>query len=392
MIKKKKITIVGSGYVGMSLSVLLAQHNNVIVLDVDKERVEKINANQSTVDDADIDNFLDQNKLSIKATIDKDVAYDGANFIIIATPTNFDVITKNFDTSIVDNVVKDALGLNKKAFVVIKSTIPIGHTEMLQKKFLSKNIIFSPEFLREGKALNDNLYPSRIVIGSNSNKAIEFANLLKDAAKKTEIKTCFMTSSEAEATKLFANTYLAMRVAFFNELDTYSIINKFNTKNIIEALSYDERIGDGYNNPSFGYGGYCLPKDTKQLLSEFEEIPQNIIKATVMSNETRIDFIANEINKMNPKLVGFYRLVVKEGSDNIRTSAVVEILKRLKNLKTKIIIYEPSINMKEIYDCKITKDLEYFKKKSNIIIANRMHPEISDVSSRVFSRDIYGIN
>jgi UDPglucose 6-dehydrogenase len=392
MSEKKKITIVGSGYVGMSLSVLLSQKNDVTVLDIDEERVDKINNGKSTIDDADIDNFIDKKNLYLSATSDKKKAYTFADFIIVATPTNYDSKINEFDTSILDMVVRDAISINKNATIIIKSTIPIGYTKKLQEKFSSTNIIFSPEFLREGQALKDNLFPSRIVIGSDCKNAIEFGNLLKEGASKKDIKILYMSSNEAEAVKLFANSYLAMRVAFFNELDSYSLTNRLDTKKIIEGLSYDERIGDGYNNPSFGYGGYCLPKDTKQLLSEFKNIPQNIIEAIILSNQTRIDFIAGEIKKTKPQQVGFYRLVMKQGSENVRSSATIELLKKLKELGIKIIIYEPNIHDTKILNCENFTNLESFKTAASIIVANRIHSEIKDVKNKVFSRDIFGVN
>ena len=316
MLNKTKITIVGSGYVGMSLAVLFAQFNEVNVLDIDKSRVDKINKNQSTVEDAEIEAFLAQKELNLIGTLDKKVAYTDASFIVVATPTNYDPINNYFDTSSVDSVVAEALHLNEDAIVVIKSTIPIGHTKLLQKKHCTDRIIFSPEFLREGQALKDNLYPSRIIVGSQLEAGKVFANLLIQGAKKSGIETLFIDSTEAEAVKLFANTYLAMRISFFNELDSFALAKDLDTKSIINGLCLDERIGDGYNNPSFGYGGYCLPKDTQQLLSNYEQVPQALIQATVLSNIARKDYIADSIIKLNPKVVGVYRLVMKTGSDN----------------------------------------------------------------------------
>ncbi len=390
MTKKTKITIVGSGYVGMSLSVLLSQNNDVIILDIDKEKVEKINNKQSTVVDKEIELFFSEKSLSLIATSDKKIAYKEADFIIVATPTDYDSSKNFFDTSSVDKVVEDIQKHNSDAMIIIKSTIPVGHTKMLQEKFSTKQIIFSPEFLREGQALRDNLYPSRIIIGSNCEKASEFADLLKKGAKKKDIEVLFIGSSEAEAVKLFSNTYLAMRVSFFNELDSYSLIRDLDTKSIIEGVCLDERIGLGYNNPSFGYGGYCLPKDTKQLLANYEQIPQTLIKAIVSSNVTRKDFIADEILKKNPKVVGFYRLVMKEGSDNLRTSAIQGIMKRIKAKGIKVVIYEPLIYEKYFYNSDVLKSLKEFKKSSNLILSNRMTDELNDVSHKVFTRDLFG--
>lgn len=392
MEKKIKITIVGSGYVGMSLSVLLAQHNDVVAFDIDAERVNKINNKQSTIADNEIECFLANKSLSLSATTDKSAAYKGASFIIIATPTNYDPSKNIFDTSSVDAVVEDVINLNVNALVVIKSTIPIGYTKLLQERFKTNRIIFSPEFLREGSALKDNLYPSRIIIGSECAESRKFANLLTESAKKKDIETLFMPSTEAEAVKLFANTYLAMRVSFFNELDTYTLINSLDTNSIIKGVCLDERIGEGYNNPSFGYGGYCLPKDTKQLLSNFNQIPQDLIKAIVSSNQTRKDFIANQILKKNPEVVGFYRLVMKEGSDNFRSSAIQGVMERIKAKGVSIVIYEPSLDEDYFNNLKVLKSLDEFKKVSSIILSNRKAEELLDVSSKVFSRDLFGIS
>jgi len=383
--------VVGSGYVGMSLSVLLAQHNDVMVLDIDAARVNKINNKQSTVADTEIELFLAEKSLSLIATLDTQDAYKDASFIIVATPTNYDSDTNRFDTSSVDAVVEDALNLNLDALVVIKSTIPVGHTKSLQEKFDTDRVIFSPEFLREGQALKDNLYPSRIIVGSQC-KAVEFASLLKQGAKKQDIETLFIKSTEAEAVKLFANTYLAMRVAFFNELDSYSLAHELDTKSIINGVCLDERIGDGYNNPSFGYGGYCLPKDTKQLLANYEQVPQTLIEAIVSSNMTRKDFIANEIIKMNPKVVGFYRLVMKEGSDNFRSSAIQGIIKRIKSKGIEVVVYEPEIADRLFFGIRVIRDLPQFKSMSDVVIANRKTEELNDIDDIVFSRDVFGSN
>jgi UDPglucose 6-dehydrogenase len=390
--KKIKITVVGSGYVGMSLAVLLAQHNDVTVLDIDPRQVEKVNNKESTVADVDIEKFLSKKALSLSSTLNDEAAYKGSSFVIVATPTNYDPEANRFDTSSVDNVVKNALDLNPDALVVIKSTIPIGHTKSLQEKFHTNRVIFSPEFLREGQALKDNLYPSRIVVGGDSEKAAQFAKLLIEGAEKEVIKTLFIGSSEAEALKLFANNYLAMRVAFFNELDSYALGNNLDTKSIIEGICLDERIGGGYNNPSFGYGGYCLPKDTKQLLANYNQVPQDIIQATVWSNATRKDFIAHEILKQSPKVVGFYRLIMKEGSDNFRSSAIKGIIKRIKAAGVEIIIYEPTLNEETFDGSRVIVNLDDFKSKSNIVVANRMSESLADIKSRVFTRDVFGDN
>ena len=392
MTKKIKITVVGSGYVGMSLAVLLAQHNDVTILDIDPGRVEKVNNKESTVADADIEEFLSEKALSLSATLNEGAAYKGSSFVIVATPTNYDPETNRFDTSSVDIVVKNALELNSEALVVIKSTIPIGHTKSLQEKFHSNRVIFSPEFLREGRALKDNLYPSRIVVGGELEKATQFAELLIEGAEKEVIQTLFIGSSEAEAVKLFANNYLAMRVAFFNELDSYALGHNLDTKSIIDGVCLDERIGGGYNNPSFGYGGYCLPKDTKQLLANYNQVPQDIIQAIVWSNATRKDFIAHEILKQSPKVVGFYRLIMKEGSDNFRSSAIKGIIKRIKAAGVEIIMYEPALNEETFDGSRVISNLDDFKSKSDIVVANRMSESLVDIKSRVFTRDVFGVN
>lgn len=389
MMKKNKITVVGSGYVGMSLSVLLAQHNDVIVLDIDSDRVDSVNNKQSTVSDKEIEEFLLNKPLSLKATLNKKDAYDDANFIIVATPTNYDPESNRFDTRSVDVVVEEALELNKDALVVIKSTVPVGYTKSLQDKFLTDRLVFSPEFLREGQALKDNLYPSRIIIGGQTELAKDFANLLAEASVKKENDILFVPSTEAEAIKLFANTYLAMRVSFFNELDSYALANRLEAESIIKGVSLDDRIRDGYNNPSFGYGGYCLPKDTKQLLANYEHVPQTLIKAIVSSNTTRKDFIASEIIKKNPSVVGFYRLVMKEGSDNFRSSAIQGIMKRIKAKGIDVILYEPTFHEATFFGSKVITDLIQFKEKSELIIANRKSMELDDCSAKVFTRDIF---
>ena len=392
MAERIKITVVGSGYVGMSLSVLLAQHNDVTVLDIDATRVAKINSKQSTVADTEIESFLAEKSLSLTATLDKQAAYDGASFIVVATPTNYDSDTNRFDTSSVDAVAEDALKLNLDALVVIKSTIPVGHTKSLQEKFKTERVIFSPEFLREGQALKDNLYPSRIIVGSQCKAGAAFASLLKQGAKKVDIETLFIRSTEAEAVKLFANTYLAMRVSFFNELDSYALARELDTKSIIDGVCLDKRIGSGYNNPSFGYGGYCLPKDTKQLLANYEQVPQTLVEAIVSSNTMRKDFMAAEILKEKPKTVGFHRLVMKEGSDNFRSSAVQGIMKRIKAKGVEVLVYEPALKDSEFFGSEVVKDLSQFKLRSELIIANRQSGELSDSCARVFTRDVFGDN
>lgn len=392
MANKTKIIVVGSGYVGMSLAVLLAQHNDVVVLDVDPARVGKVNNKKSTVADVEIEAFLAEKELSLTATLDKQAAYKGASFVVVATPTNYDPDTNRFDTSSVDTVVNDALELNEDALVVIKSTIPVGHTKSLQEEHATDRVIFSPEFLREGQALKDNLYPSRIIVGSQLEAGKAFANLLVEGAEKSEIKTLFIPSTEAEAVKLFANTYLAMRVSFFNELDSYALAHYLDTKSIINGVCLDERIGEGYNNPSFGYGGYCLPKDTKQLLANYDQVPQTLIKAIVSSNATRKDFIAEEILRRNPRVVGFYRLVMKSGSDNFRSSAIQGIMKRIKAKGIEVIVYEPKLKENEFFGSTVISDIRVFKLRSDVIIANRRAECLKDVESKCFSRDIFNQN
>jgi UDPglucose 6-dehydrogenase len=390
--KKTKITVVGSGYVGMSLAVMLAQHNDAVVLDVDPGRVDKVNNNQSTLADAEIEAFLADKELSLTATLDKQIAYEGASFIVVATPTNYDPHTSRFDTSSVDSVVCDALELNTGALVVIRSTIPVGHTKSLQQKHNTDRVIFSPEFLREGKALKDNLYPSRIIVGSQLEAGKQFANLLRQGAEKENIETLFIRSTEAEAVKLFANSYLAMRVSFFNELDSYTMAHDLDTKSIINGICLDKRIGEGYNNPSFGYGGYCLPKDTKQLLANYDQVPQTLIQAIVSSNSTRKDFIAEEILKLKPKTVGLYRLIMKESSDNFRSSAIQGIMKRIKAKGIEVVVYEPELKENEFFGSTVIQDLNDFKNTCDIIIANRKADCLRDVSSKCFSRDLFGNN
>ena len=390
MTEKTKITVVGSGYVGMSLSILLAQHNEVTVLDIDAEKVNKINSKQSTIADREIESFLKTKMLNLTATLDKQTAYKDASFIIVATPTNYDSSKNFFDTSSVDSVVEDALILNADALVVIKSTIPVGHTKLLQEEFKTERLIFSPEFLREGKALYDNLFPSRIVVGEKSKRAQAFAQLLVDGALKDKIDILYTESREAEAIKLFSNAYLAMRVAFFNELDSFALAGDMNSLELIEGISFDPRIGNHYNNPSFGYGGYCLPKDSKQLLANYETVPQNIIRAIVDANATRKDFLADQIIKKDPKLVGVYRLVMKADSDNFRQSSVQGIMKRIKAKGIEVVVFEPELKDSHFFNSPVEKDLSKFKANADLIIANRMVSDLDDVAEKVFSRDLFG--
>ena len=385
---ENKIVVVGSGYVGMSLATMLSKKHDVTVLDIDAERVEAINQRKPTIKDDDIEEALLNQKLNIKATTNKEEAYKDAHYIIVCTPTNFDESTYFFDTSVVDLVSKEASSINQNALIIIKSTIPVGHTLKLQNTLNTENIIFSPEFLREGSALKDNLYPSRIIVGNESEKSDEFGELLADSAFE-EKNPILMSSSDAEAVKLFSNTYLAMRISFFNELDTFALAKDLSTENIIDGISLDPRIGMGYNNPSFGYGGYCLPKDTKQLLANFEELPQTLIKAIISSNEYRQKFIVDQILNLNPESVGIYRLIMKKGSDNFRTSAVMEILRMIKEKNIKTYIFEPLLNQEIFDDSIVIHDLNEFKSRSGLIIANRISADLEDIKSKVYCRDIY---